>query len=317
MQTKHIWRGAVALLPLLLGIVYSGAAAARTTKGPQVSVESAQPAEAQDDDDEAGRGFEIARRRTDVNVLVPIPFDMLWGLWVLKVDHFDEKRQYSDDAPDVPDHIKNPKVTGTGFVYLPHAKEGAPRFFAVAERYARMDDDGGRPMAEFVLGADVADEDMPFNIRPAPTDESEVRLLVRHRQFPGYNRWLLLGGYQLERKSGLTFEATIPSQVMLGWQTPEKHWKVYTGIRWQSREYPYTLTDGTQGWMDGHTQSVMLALRRRIYGPLFVTVEGGRQQELLHYMDENGETLDRQRTASSPWVRVALETWIDPLAPPQ
>ena len=302
-----------------LCIVYGAAAFARTTKGPQVSVETANASEAQDDnEDQDGRGFEIARRRTDLNLLVPIPADLLWGLWVVKVDHFSEKRTYSDDVPVPPDdHVKNPRVTGTGFVYLPHAKEGAPRFFLVAERYGRLDDEGGRPMSEFVLGADVADEDMPFNIKLLATDESEVRVLLRYRQFPGFKRWLLLGGYQLERRSGWTLDFTWPSQILGGWQTPDKTWKFYGGVRWVGREYPFTLSDGTQGWMEGFSQAGLLAVRRRIVGPLFVAVEAGRQHEVLHFIDEHGETLDRQRTAPSPWVKIALETWLDPLAPPQ
>lgn len=287
----------------------------RTVKGPTVAVEQAQPAVVDATaPSEPKPAVELRRRRYDLNLLVPVPAQVLGGMFVVKGDFFKEQRTTSGPgALPLDNDIKNPNVAAIGTVYLPHAKEGAPRFFALATRYSDMSvERQSRPMAEFVVGADVAAEDMPFKLVFGATDDAESRVLVRYRSFPGFHRWLLLVGHRIERVSGWSFDATIPSHVLVGWQTQDAAWKLYSGVRWVGREYPFSTTTA-DGWMEGHVTSYLAGVRREVAKPIYVALEAGMQQEALAYFDERGDELSRHVTRLSPYAKVALETWISTL----
>ncbi len=284
---------------------------AKTVKGPGLSTEQARPGDILPDDD-SHPDAKVARQRSEANLLVPIPAAVLGGMLVLKDDFFAEHRTYSGEATgDEPDDVKNPNVAGLGVVYLPHPKEGAPRFFAIAARYGELSvfQDKARPMTEYILGADISDTDMPFPVKFNPTDQAETRVLVRLRHFPGFNRWLLLVGHQIDFASGFGLDVTIPSQVLASYEFGGGSWKVYGGVRWTGREYPFN-TGGTSGWVDGFVMTRLIGMRREILGPLFVALEGGVQKESVRYVDEHGQELEVHDTTYAPWARLALETWV-------
>lgn len=304
-------------LALILATFSPIPAYAKTVKGPGVSVEEAQPSQVRyldEREDAPAPDLEVRRRRYEANLLVPIPAKVLGGMFVLKGDLFKERRTLVGDdaktAPDQENDFLNPNVAGVGAVFLPHAKEGAPKFFVLASRYGSMsfEDDAG-PMGEYILGADIADEDMPFTVKLSPTDDTETRLLVRYRRFPGFHRWLFLVGHRIETVSGWSFDATIPSHVLIGWQTQDAGWKIYGGIRWVGREYPFE-TLVSSGWQEGHATTRLVGVRREITKPLYLALEAGAQKEELTYFDARGETLSSHETDFAPWARLALETWI-------
>lgn len=297
--------------------LFSGANAAfaAAIKGPSVSVEEAQAAPVvftdQREDDPAP-DLTIQRRRYEASILAPIPAKLLGGMFVIKADFFKESRIYAgDDAPNQEaNDLKNPNVAGIGTVYLPHAKEGAPRFFIATARYGSMSlDDKAGPMSEYIVGADIASEDMPFRLTFSPTDDAQTRLLVRYRNFPGFHRWLFLVGHKIQTVGGWSIDITLPSHVLLAWQTLDDAWKVYGGVRWVSREYPFS-TGVVEGWTEGHATSRLIGLRRKLISPLYVALEAGMQNETLSYLDEHGETLSSQDSPFAPWARVSLETWL-------
>lgn len=295
---------------------------ARTVKGPSLSHETLlKPAEIgpydgkEDDDDPPAPDVEVKKQRTDVNLLVPVKAQVLGGMFVLKLDFFRERRELS--GPDAPakstDDFDNPGAAGLGAIYLPHAKEGAPRFFIVAARYGYLSFEKKiKPMGEYIVGVDIADDDLPFSLKLNADDETESRLLVRLRQFPGFRRYLLLAGHKLETKSGYSLDVHIPSHALFGWQTADAGWKFYFGYRGQSREYPFeTDVDGTvRGWTEGQVVSGLVGVRRHLRGILYTALEAGGHVERLRYVTEDGEELAAHQTKLAPWARLSLETWV-------
>lgn len=296
-----------------MSLAIASPARAKTVKGPTVAVEGAQNAEIQNDDGEDS-GVSVARRRTEANLLIPIPAEILGGMLVLKDDFFQEDRVYElghEASADRPDDVKHPNVAGLGAVYLPHPKEGAPRFFLLTARYGelRIFKDRARPMSEYGVGADIADTDLPFSLKLAPTDQTETRIFLRYRQFPGFHKWLLLVGHKIDQANGFTLDVTIPSHVLAAYRFPGDQWAVYMGVRWVSREYPFDLGYDS-GWSDGFVTTRLIGVRRQLMGPLHLALEGGAQKEVLRYVDEKGEELEAHQTAYAPWMRLALETWV-------
>jgi hypothetical protein len=251
-------------------------------------------------------------------LLVPVPANFLGGLLVAKADFFKERRTASDDAAPLAADLANPAVAALGGVYLPHAAEGAPRFFALAARYDRLSVKGSqRPMSEYILGADVDDDDTPFELRFDPSDESESRFFVRYRQFPGHHRWLVVAGHKLKRRSGFNFDVAVPTHALVGWESLGGAWAVYGGGRVVGREYPVAFDgavaagdDDVHGWIEGYATLALLGVRAAIAAPLYVALEAGAQRETLTFYDEKGETLDAYSTAFAPWARLALETYL-------
>ncbi len=295
----------------VMSLAFAGATQAKTVKGPGVAIEDTKSTEIQPEG-ESDPDARIARRRTEATLLVPIPAEILGGMLVLKNEFFKEERVYDGkDTGDEPDDVKNPNVAALGVVYLPHPKEGAPRFFLVAARYGELSifQDKSRPMAEYIVGADIADTDMPFALKFSATDQAESRVLVRYRQFPGFHRWLLLVGHKIEQNNGFSLDVTLPSHVIAAFALGGGVWSVYTGIRWTGREYPFD-TGFAQGWAEGFVTTRLVGVRRQLIGPLHLAVEAGMQKESLRYVDVKGEELSVHETKFAPWMRVALETWV-------
>lgn len=298
-------------LAILAAACFGEPASAKIVKGPYVSVDEAAAADLEPQD-ESHPDAQVKRRRYEGNLLVPIPAELLGGMIVLRNDFFKEERTYTgDDTGSEPDDVKHPNVAGLGAVYLPHHKEGAPRFFVAAGRYGELNvfQDDSKPMQEYIVAADIADTDAPFALKFSPTDQAESRILVRYRQFPGFHRWLLLVGHKIERSFGFGLDVTIPSHILASYSFNGGDVVTYGGIRWVGREYPFDL-GYTKGWAEGFTTARLIGIRKGIVGPLFVAFEGGMQKEELRYVDEKGEELSVHETKFAPWVRLALETWV-------
>lgn len=313
------------LLIALLGFfIASAPAEAKLIKGPQISVDQTAPAQSEQASSNAPRSEgglgepTVATRRYEVNLLAPIPVPLLGGMFVLKGDFFKERRVYggSETAQETfaASDLKNPNDAGLGAVFLPHAAEGMPRFFVLAERYGAMSlKRRERPMAEFALGADFAAQDLPPGLaswlRFSPSDDAESRLLVRMRRFPGFVKWLYYVGHSLETASGWSLEVAYPSHLIVGKSFDGGAWKIYGGGKAISREYPWE--DGfRQGWIDGYVATLFGGVRRNVTGPLYASLELGYEYETLDYRGDNGETLATWNTKFRPGARFALEAWI-------
>lgn len=305
------WVTGLTYMACLAWLLLPTLALATMTKGPNLSVTQSTPAKVKPEDGPES-DLLVKRRRYAANLLIPIPVDFLGGMLLGKGDFFKEQRiESGEDATEDPaNDLKNPNVAGLGVIYLPHAKEGLPRFFMVAARYGKMSlQNTVRPMGEYIIGTDINDEDSPVNLRIHATDEANVRALVRLRQFPGRNKWLLLIGYNNKMQSGLSLELYIPSHLQIGFETKDTRWKYYTEIRAASREYPVDY-GFVNGWMDGYTTTMAIGVRRHLVNVLYLTLEAGVQKENMEFYDENGDELYVTESDFAPWGKFALETWI-------
>lgn len=295
-------------LLLLFAVAHTSPAVAKATQGPAIAVEQAPEAKVEGGDKDTKPGDRsVARRRYELNLLIPVPAKVFGGLVVVKADIFEERRAYSGkDAAGTAVDVKNPNVAGTGLVFLPHVSEGAPKFFVVAERYGYLSTERrALAMGEYIIGADIADDDMPFHLKFSPTDEAASRVTVRLRRFPGFNKWLFLVAHKIDTKTGFSIDGGFPSHLIVGWQTSDDAWKVYGGGRLVSREYPLT-----PGWIEGFAGYGLLGLRRVVMGPVYATLEAGMQKEWTDWHDIKGRIMQRYETAWGPFVRLGVETWV-------
>lgn len=301
-----------ALATIVFALSPTPAAAAKVAKGPWIAVEqdTASPIEVTKPEG-VEVDSEVTRRRYEMALLVPIPARVLGGMFLLKGDFYKEQREYEPKASGPTENdARNPNVAGAGAVFLPHAQEGAPRFLVVIERYGNMSfKDDAKPMSEYIIGADISDDALPFKLKIGDTDETESRVLVRLRRFPGFNKWLLLVGHRIDRKNGFSLDIAIPSHLLAGWETPDGAWKFYGGGRATSREYPVYNVTGA-GWVEGSALYGLAGVRRKLIGPAFAALEGGVTREDLVLHDEKGKEIVVQNTKFKPFVRLALETWV-------
>lgn len=291
------------------------AAFAKAAKGPEINAEQAGAAAVVGGDQGvAPNDLHVVRRRYELNLLAPIPAQVLGGMLVFKGDVYKERRDYTglDASGGQSADERNPNVAGWGFAFLPHASEGNPKFFLVIERYGYLSAERkSKPMGEYIIGANIADDDMPFHLKFSPTDEAVSQVLVRLRRFPGFDRWLFLVGHRIESKSGLSIDAAYPSHLLLGWKTRDGAWQIFGGGRAVGREYPMEYSGGQRGWIEGFTGYGLAGLRRRAYGPLFVTLESGVQKEWTDWHEESGRIFQQYVTAAAPYVRAGVETWVE------
>jgi hypothetical protein len=306
----------LALPCLLLFTVFTTSASGAETKGPTISWENAAPAPLKDRD-ENDLELKESRQITEAHLLIPIPVNFLGGMLVAKYDAFIEQHTYEGDLADqVPEGYKKRETSALGAIYLPHAKEGAPKFFALASRYGALRLTApSRPMGEYILGFQWASEDTPFNIRFGEGHDASLTSLVRYRKFPGRHSWLFLVGYDMETPSGFRFEVHIPSHVHAGIRSEDRAWYYYAEGRARSRIAPIEMED-QHFWNDGYVAQGALGIRRKLQGIVHLAVEAGMQQESFTLFDEQGETITETTSDFSPWAKLAIETYIDPTSPP-
>src|SRR5262245_38924778 len=124
---------------VLVALLVAAKGLAAPVKGPSVAVEQVAPVALVPEDVTPKPDLEVRRRRYEANLMAPVPVRVLGGMFVLKADFFKEQRELTGaDAGPLPDDLKNPNVAGLGGLFLPHAAEGAPRFFLLAARYGEM-----------------------------------------------------------------------------------------------------------------------------------------------------------------------------------
>jgi hypothetical protein len=301
-------------------------AAARAFARSSVSVESAAPAKVQGADAEPQElGEDRRRQRIEGRLVAPIPASLLWGMFVANAHAAEERRErVAEPAPagdpfavdEGPagglegDPLTRLGVSAAGATYLPHAKEGAPRFFAAVERYGTLRGPQQRPMVESTLGVDLSDEDMPVRLKFRPTDDAESHVELAYRQFPGFARWRPQVGHRIVAARGLGVDLKTNDRALLTWQTPDEGLKFWAGVRWADRAYPFTTEAGATGWLEGTATTRLAGARIEVRRPLFVALEAGVQKEDVQLTDEAGERLSGYETRFAPWARVALETWV-------
>ena len=165
-------------------------ALAKATQGPKLTIENRSSTPLTDSQTEKKLGVEEKTTNAQLNLLVPIPAPFLGGMLISKIDLVNESKEFTGDNADIynTDELKNMRerdMAAVGFVYLPHAKEGAPKFFALAARYSKLDvTDSAQPMGEYILGMNMDGKDTPFNIKFDPTQNAGISLIARHRRFP-------------------------------------------------------------------------------------------------------------------------------------
>lgn len=303
--------------------------ASQRTKVAEISYETTSPTriKAGEDKPQTTLPSEIFWRRTTFNTMVPIPVPFLWGMLVGNIRYYDELRSFSAQ----PEQITTSSEPGgladrdlrrlaTGLLYLHHPGEGAPKFFIMANRYDHPDiKKMGAPMGEYIIGTDLDDDDLPFHIRWLPSDQSEFRFLLRLRQFPGFRSWLPLAGWRLTMGNGFYYELYIPSHLTIGWRFEESEY--FFSARLESKEAPLDLqlmgstssshTMQQRFWAEGHTTTFTLGMRRKLFKPLYLVSELGMQSDQLEYRNRDGDLLASIETDYAPYIRLAIETWID------
>ena len=252
---------------------------AMTVAGPFVQVEHAQTG-----------------TREEASAPIPVPVRVLDGMFVLGADYAREQRPGTTLS-----------ALGLTALFLPHAKEGAPKAFFEVGRYGHPTPfRDAKPMVEATVGGFASGPDLPAWTRTEPNDEVTVQLALQVRSFPGFREWYPDARYRLQKASGWFVDLEGPVHVLAGYEAPAMAWAVYGGVRWDTRAYPVAQV----GWLDGYAESRIVGVRYQISSPLHVALEAGYHREWERLLDEQGRKLATQNSALAPWARLALETWI-------
>jgi len=306
------------LVFILSALSFANPALAIDTQGPQLSFQQSGPTDVTVIEQGAERdlGAQESTRYSEFNLLAPIPFPFLGGIIVAKIDLALQSRRYSGENADVLnssnfDQVNHRDMLGVGGVYLPHAKEGAPKFFVLAARYGKLRDTyNTKPMGEFVIGANMNGNDTPFNIKISPTDEAYISTLVRFRQFPGHQTWYGEIGYEYETADKWHFKLLLPSSIHMGKGQSDRNWYYYFEAAAASRNLVFESSDEFY-WSDGFVITTDLGVRKKLSSLFFVSLEVGLQQERQTTFTESGDEVSSTITDFAPWAKLALETWID------
>jgi hypothetical protein len=312
---RIVWKGHAAAFVAFL-ILYSTFTKGAESKGPSLLSETHLGAELLDSE---GESLHIKQDVTHAkaHILAPLPSkalsSLLRGMLLFESVLVQESRSYYGEMEGTPyasNSLKSPNLGAFGFIYLPHFAEGAPRYFLVAKRYGDLNvKRGARPMSEYIVGSDIDIDDMPIKIRFATSDEATTRLLLRLRQFPGRQKWLLLVGHKIKTQNGFHLDFAIPSHLTVGQDLRPDDYRLATVIKATSKEFPLKV-GGQPQWLDGYSLTIDVNLRKKIHGILYGRLAFGVQKEVIEIFDEQGDKLSEYSTSFAPFAALAIETWI-------
>lgn len=295
-----------------LSILVSWHAVAAPLEGPRVGLETSAPGRLYREDPQDPRES-LPHLRLDAQIFVPVPVRMLLGLMSLTADYAEERRQLTD--PRAADATETWRTLGAGALYLPHAKEGKPHFFTAAKRYSsQLFPDHTRPMLELSTGMVIDDYDAPWIPTLNPTDQTQTRLELRWRQYPGFQRWLPILAHKIEQKHGVFLDLCLPLYGLLGWNFISENLRAYTGFRSTPRAYQIDRDErdaaSASGWYEGYVNQLLIGAQAPLYQPIYLSFEAGISRETLTLYRDNGHRVDRHITKPMPYLRATLETWL-------
>ena len=159
------------------------------------------------------------------------------------------------------------------------------------------------PMDQIILGF--------YSRAKAPLfDDINGRLTVayRIRRYPTHRHYLLYLSQELY--IGDLWELTASTYgVRLDWHTHDYNWRLYGGYEGDNRDYPGNWQNQPV-WLIGTVITGYAGVRHHIDGLLYWSAEIGLQREALQYTNASNNNLLKYQTLYTPWVKVAVETFI-------
>lgn len=287
----------VALVTAVIGT--APVAHAETAVGPKLAVEHTA----------------VGKQRYVADLVAPLPYALFGGLFMVEAEAARDELDLTNDAAasgaKPADVTTSARVGTIGLRYLPHPKEGAPRFFVSAARYGGFGaKEPASPMTELTLGSRLDGDDMPLGLRlkPSPADEAHSSIYVRARLYPGFTRWFGALGHELQLHGGFFADVVVPERLLLGYEGAGRNVAFYAGVRREDRAYPIAkLDDAKSLWTDGYALRALIGARHRLSGITYAALEGGYEQTSLAVLDAHGETRGERHVARGAYARLALE----------
>lgn len=282
---------------VLVFCLTTSAHAAELIRGPSLGFHWVGPARVEEQRSQHPLELTRSTQRREINLMAPLPKALPGGTWVLKFDSFSEIRDLGGrDAASVP-LFNRDDVTDVGLIWLT-PKPTTNLQPLIGYTYYSDWSANSEAMHEYLVGADI------------DWLSGTSRVVLRKRAFPGFSEWLFLAGHRRQFSSGFGYDIFIPAQALFYYETTEHDWRFYGGMQWQSREYPSSFR-GSHAWWSGNTEKTLLGVRRAIQPPIYVSLELGSLRENLRLKDRAGEELAVWHGRAAPYVRLALEGWID------
>lgn len=272
-------------------------AIAEQIRGPAVQTEaaSAKP---------SGSQFRaVSRVRTRGYGVIPVHSPETGGNLLVTVDLLREVRTFynlNDSGKVVSDN----SLLSWGALYI--FKTPSELFVPIIWPSRQQATDSGSglgPMDQIIFGFYSRAKGLLF-------DDINGRLTVayRIRRYPTHRHYLLYLSQELY--IGDLWELTASTYgVRLDWHTHDYNWRLYGGYEGDNRDYPGNWQNQPV-WLSGTVITGYAGIRHHIAGLFYWSAEIGLQREALQYTNASNINLLKYQTLYTPWVKVAVETFI-------
>ncbi len=277
------------------------------------------------------QSLQVAHQRYEAALLIPIPFELLGGMIAATGEIAAVHQQLqprSERESGITTLAARTQVPATaytsrkaGVLYVPHFKEGAPRYFLAAQR---LGDAGTAPVRDFTVGAKIAAADMPFAIKWNTTDRADLWLALTWRVWPAPHQrhtWLPALGYRWEHARGWSIEAEVPHGLTIGWHTSNDQWQVFASGRRETQLATAATVFGP-AYVETAASAAVLGLRRRLGAVApsmmgwYAAIEAGAREETSVYSNERGDAVATTRSNPAAVVQVKLGSVLPGSPPP-
>ena len=256
------------------------------------------------------RSFEQESVAPYFRLLVPVAARLLQGILVPEVFGRSLQRQF--DGDDRPGDFWHERLgeSRLGVKYIPHASEGAPRYFVAAYRQgALFPQVTTPPMSEYWVGCDL--DEYPYIFKFFSSDYTESQVALRVRSFPHGMRYLPFFRHTIQTIGGFRLRAAFPEGLRLQYG-PSRTYAVHLAWHWESWQFPLAHDEVTQtpaGWWEGYRESWQLGGRIRFWRPFYVAAVVGMARQVWDEFSLSGRKQVSLSTSYTPYASLAVEAW--------
>lgn len=250
--------------------------------------------------------FENERVKTEAEIFIPSGSFSLGNLY-LGTNIAQETYTYFNENNIKPTAEKFDTMSLAGaFVF--NAEKDSPKYFIFLATHGYID--YSKPihrLKEYVAGVSL--DHLPFHLNISKTSKNNFKAIVRLREYPTYNDYLLQLTYQFNLGEYWRFKVSYPDALSATWTALDEKLSFYFKVSGNSLQYPLYFNNEHR-WLKGYTLSIFTGIKKHLSQFLSLVFDAGVQSDEMMIKDH--DDIEFQRNSDfSPWIKVSLESWFD------
>lgn len=287
------------LIGLWLLTIFPQSAPARTIKVGEFSISKA--ALTTDDTSENPHSKTVEKEEYQIYLPLPLPFPFLGGMLVPEFFAAEEKRNYQESTTSL-------RRLRVGAIFLPHAKEGAPRFYLKGYRHTHTyPHKNTTPLTELIIGSWIDNDDAAKFLRWPGGNEAETQLGINAKQIYSSRIFTPILGHKVTFRP-FKLDLLYPYHALLTYNWESKS----ASVEYHKHDYLYPRFGSNHSWLIGNKEQWLTKISTAISEPMYISIFAGKERISEKTFSASGSLPSaKQQTNWYNVFGIGVSAWID------